>query len=309
MKVRVLGSAAGGGLPQWNCNCPNCRSARNENGAVRPRTQSSLAVSPDGKRWILVNASPDIRDQVNRTDTFHDVDEPRGTTIEEILLTDAEIDHASGLLFVREADSLNLRTTESVRHHLHEEFNLLPTLDAFTDCRWRELVLDEPFEPLDGLRVDPFPVAGSPPSYSSQDPSLGDTIGLELTSPSEDEHVLYLPALAELTDDLKERVRHGDLVLLDGSFWSDDEMGSVDEPDRRASDMGHLPVGGDSGSLEQFRKLNDTRKVYVHVNNTNPMLHPESEERRRVEEAGFTVGRDDMIFEVEEGDVHERTDD
>lgn len=290
----MLGSAAGGGLPQWNCNCPNCESARRGEGDVLPRTQSSLAVSPDGERWVLINASPDLREQINRQDDFHAINEKRGTTIEEILLTDAEIDHASGLLFMREADRLNLRTTEAVRNHLAGDFNVLSTLNAFTQLEWNEIVLGETVLELDDLVIEAFPVEGDPPSYSSRSSSPDDTIGLTIHDGQSE--VLYLPALAELTDSLMERIADSDLLLLDGTFWSDDEMSTVDEGDRRANEMGHLPVGGADGSFEQLRDFETVQKLYVHINNTNPMLDPNSPERNQVEAAGFRVARDDIIL-------------
>lgn len=296
MQIRILGSAAGGGLPQWNCNCANCQSTRREDGSVRPRTQSSLAVSPSGDRWILVNVSPDVRDQVNRTDAFHTVDDPRGTTIDHLILTDAEIDHSSGLLFLREAEEFSLHTTSAVNHHLSEQFNLLPTVSAFTDCTWNEISFEEPFLSKKNLTVKSFPVAGSPPSYSDSTPEEGDTIGLEFVDEATQTRAVYLPALAEVTESLRDRTARSDVLLVDGTFWENDEMESVGEPNRRATDMGHLPVSGEHGSLEAFRDLEDVRKIYVHINNTNPMLRPDSPERERVESAGFEVGYDDMIL-------------
>jgi pyrroloquinoline quinone biosynthesis protein B len=255
-----------------------------------------LAVSPSGNRWILVNVSPDVREQINRTDAFHKVEDARGTTIDHLILTDAEIDHSSGVLFMREADELSLHTTSTVRHHLSEQFNLLPTVSAFTDCTWNEISFEEPFLSEKNLTVESFPVAGFPPSYSDRTSGKGDTVGLEFVDESTELRVVYLPALTEVTDSIRTRVEQSDLFLLDGTFWENDEMESVGKSDRRATDMGHLPVSGENGSLEAFRDLEDVRKIYVHINNTNPILHPDSPERQRVESAGFEVSYDDMML-------------
>lgn len=302
MKLVVLGSGAGGGVPQWNCHCENCRSARTGDGRVRPRTQSSLAVSSDGRDWILLNASPDLRQQVNRLQSLHEVDTPRGTRITSVILTDAEIDHAAGLLLMREADELNVRATEAVRAHLTDHFTLLPTLASFCELELQNLPITDSsrthrFRTVD-LSFEVFSVRGSPPSYSRRKPSPGDVTGLEITPADAESGVVYLPALGELSPRLKQRISNHELALIDGTFWTADEMSTVNQGRRTSHDMGHLPISGRGGSLSQLKDLKEVRKVYTHINNTNPILRPDSEPRRQVEDAGFEVAHDGMRFEL-----------
>ncbi len=298
MIIRILGSAAGGGVPQWNCNCPNCRSARRGDGAVRPRTQSSLAISPGGDQWLLINASPDIREQINRFGPFHTGEDSRGTTIQSVILTDAEIDHASGVLFLREAGQLTLRTTQTVRDHLNSAFNLIPTLEAFSAVNWKDISFDGPFLRGVGFEISAISLPGNPPTYTSRSSSDGDTIGLEIRDFESGRIALYLPAIGDLPRSLQDRITRSNVAFLDGTFWSRDEIASVTGTEVDAMEMGHLPVGGPSGSLSRLSTFTDVRKIYVHINNTNPMLHPESDERRQVEEAGFEVPRDGLTVTI-----------
>lgn len=270
--------------------------ARRGDQNVIPRTQSSVALSPGGENWILINASPDLREQVNRFDELHDVDAVRGTRISSVLLCDAEIDHSSGLLFMREADSLTVYSTPAVQSHLSESFTLKSTLESFCDVDWRSIpVGDDRMEAtIPDLEVEAtaFSVPGEPPSYSSRSSSSGDTIGLEFTNPDTGESLVYAPALGSITDSIYERIERSSVTLLDGTFWSDEEMSSVGEGGRTAMDMGHVPVDGPGGSLQHLRSLDDVRKVYIHINNTNPMLRRTTDARAKVEDAGFEVAYD-----------------
>lgn len=302
MKVEVLGSSAGGGLPQWNCRCDNCRLARQGDESVVARTQSSVAVSPDGRDWVLLNASPDLRDQVNAFLPFHDVEGLRGTRVRAVVLTDAEVDHAGGLLLMREAGCLDVFTTPAVREHLTNHWTLLSTLESFLDLNHRPLRVDASGTSVglfDGrLHMDTFSVSGTPPSYSSRSASPGDTVGLEIRDADTDGTFVYVPGLGEVTDALRARWRSASLVMVDGTFWSDDELTTVDPSAPDARDMGHVPMSGPDGTLRTLGSLPDVTAVYVHINNTNPVLRRDSSARRRVESAGVTVARDGMEFVV-----------
>lgn len=310
LRAVVLGSGAGGGVPQWNCGCPNCRAARRGDDAVVPRSQSSLAVSADGSRWLLVNASPDLRQQVLRHEALGPGDDLRGTGIESVVLTDAEIDHSLGLLLLREADRLAVRTTPAVRASLAEGHPLLGALGGFLDVDWRSLGVearaDEARFEGPGFEVSAFPVEGEPPSFAPHDRTPGDVVGLEFVDAESGRRLLYAPSFGAVDDAFRRRVARGDVALLDGTFWTDEEMASVGSG-RTATEMSHVPITGPGGSLEALGDLADVRKVFVHVNNTNPILRRDSAERRAVEEAGFEVGYDDMTFELPEPrEPHER---
>ncbi len=301
MFVRVLGSAAGGGLPQWNCGCPNCRSARSDDGRVVPRTQSSVAVSADGERWILLNASPDLRQQINAFDDLGPGARSRGTGIASVVVTDAELDHSLGLLLLRESDSLVLYTTPSVRATLTEEHPVLPTLDAFCDLEWRPIEIDgngpeAPVERL-GIECTAFALPGDPPLYSGRAPAPGDVIGLELEAES-GQRLVYAPAVAAIDDRLYERIAGSTVTLLDGTFWSNDEMIELGAGTRSAVEMHHLPISGSEGSLARLTALDRVRLVFIHINNTNPILAEDSRERRAVEAAGFELAHDGMSIRL-----------
>lgn len=302
MKVEVLGSSAGGGLPQWNCRCENCRLARQGDESVVPRTQSSVAVSPDGRDWVLLNASPDLRDQVNAFLPFHDVEGSRGTRVRSVVLTDAEVDHAGGLLLMREAGRLDVFTTPAVREHLTKHWTLLPALESFLDLQHRSLRVDVSGPSVglfDGrLHMDTFSVSGTPPSYSVRSATPGDTVGLEIRDADTDRTFVYVPGLGEVTDALQARLRGASLVMVDGTFWSDDELAAVDPSAPDARDMGHMPMSGPDGTLRILETLPEAQAVYVHINNTNPVLRRDSTPRDRVESAGVTVARDGMEFAV-----------
>lgn len=313
LRAVVLGSGAGGGLPQWNCGCPNCRAVRRGEEGVVARTQSSVAVTADGERWLLVNASPDLRQQVVGHEALGPGDDVRGTGVEAVLVTDAEIDHSLGLLLMRESDRLTVHTTPAVRDALTDGHPVLPTLEGFLEVDWRRVDVDAPGGEarLDGpgFEATVFPVAGEPPAYAPGGPSPGDVVGVELVDPDSGARLLYAPSFGAVDDDLRRRVARSDVALLEGTFWTDDEMSAVGSG-RTAADMSHVPLSGPDGTLEALGDLRDVRKVLVHVNNTNPILRRGSPERRAVEEAGFEVGRDGMTFEIPEPrETHERVHD
>jgi pyrroloquinoline quinone biosynthesis protein B len=310
MRVRVLGAAAGGGLPQWNCACPNCAAARAGEPAVRPQTQSSIAVSADGERWVLFNASPDVRAQIEAFPALAPRNGVRGSAIRAVFLTDAEIDHTSGLLFLREGGGLALYSTSFVKGALRRS-GILPTLEAYLPVRWTEVVEGAPVrlrgreaEDL-GLEVEAFAVAGDAPLYYGNHGAASPdavqrsamTIGARIRVPGEAGSLVYVPG-AGAADEVLSRVGPDDALLWDGTFWTDDELARLGISERRAMDMGHLPISGPGGSLERLREVRARRRAYIHINNTNPILRTGSPERRAVESSGWEVAFDGMEFEI-----------
>ncbi|HEU4641299.1 MAG TPA: pyrroloquinoline quinone biosynthesis protein PqqB [Gemmatimonadaceae bacterium] len=298
----LLGTAAGGGFPQWNCWCPTCRAARAAPEHARPRTQSSIALSADGERWFLCNASPDVREQLAR---LRDGSAPpagmRHVPIDGILLTDAELDHSLGIALLREGRRLHLWVTSAVARTLEEDSRILPVTRAFADVVVTELTVDCELLLRDadgapaGLAVQPFAVPGDPPRFASID-APGHTVGLIVRDVATGARCAYVPGCGALDDVLLARLAAADLLLFDGTFWSDDELIALGIGTRGARDMGHLPISGPHGSREALSRLPCRRKVYTHINNTNRILLEDSPERRAVEAAGLEVGMDGMRF-------------
>ena len=307
MHVRILGSAAGGGLPQWNCRCPNCAAARAGSPDVEPRTQSSVAVSGDGDVWFLLNVSPDIRQQIIDFPQLVAHGEPnRGTSIGGCVLTDAEIDHTTGLLLLREGGSFDIWSTDLVRGWLQRYLRIEPLLAHFAERRWRELPIAAPIE-LErpsggraGLRVRAFELDPHLPRFVEEEGNdvAGAVVGLVIEDAQSGGKLVYAPCVGAITEALAEAVRDADAVLIDGTFWTDDELVRVCAGDRTARDMGHLPVGGKEGSLGWLAELPVRHRVYVHINNTNPMLDRSSPEYEEVRSREVSVGIDGNEFEL-----------
>jgi pyrroloquinoline quinone biosynthesis protein B len=302
LRIVLLGTAAGGGFPQWNCWCPTCRTARSEPRRAFPRTQSTAAVSADGERWFLLNASPDIRSQLGCLPGTI----PRAlrhVPVEGIVTTDAELDHTLGLVLLREARNLQLYATAAVRDILERDSRLLPVTQAFAEVRVTDLPIGRavPLHYRDGsssgLSVQPFEVPAGPPRFAPA-AAAGHTVGLMVRDEATGGTCAFVPGCGGLDAPLLERFAQADLLLFDGSFWRDDELIVLGIADRRAREMDHLPVSGPDGSLVALARLNRPVKVYTHINNTNPMLLEDSPERREVELAGLQVGMDGMGFTV-----------
>jgi pyrroloquinoline quinone biosynthesis protein B len=305
MRVRLLGTAAGGGFPQWNCGCANCRGVRAGTLRATPRTQSCVAVSADGVRWFLVNASPDVARQL---ESFPPLLPPagcaRGSGVAGVLLTGADLDHTLGLLILREGRRLAVHAMAAVREALSRDFNVDAVLSRYCGIEWREPPTAEGLTDLrdaagrpSGLRYAAFPLAGKPPRYSSRPtPGPGDAVGYRFVDAATGGRLVCVPGLAALDDVILRQLADCDLLLLDGTFWSNDEMSRAGVGAATAGEMGHLPVGGPGGSLAHIAPLPVRHMVYVHINNTNPMLVDDSPERRAVESAGVTVGSDGMEF-------------
>ena len=302
MFIRILGSAAGGGFPQWNCNCPNCRAVREAHAGLRPLTQSSIAIRATGGPWFLVNASPDVRQQL---ELLRD-EQPstiRSSPIAGVLLTDAEIDHTTGLVILREsAEPLRVYGTDTVRRALTEGFGLLTTLEGYCGVEWSVLKPDTTMAlgETPSLEVEVFPLPAKPPKYMRQKVAFGGdwVVGLTFREPTSGRVVTYAPALAELDDKVLERFESSDCILVDGTFWRDDELLELGIATRTARAMGHVPLSGPGGSLQRLAELSRPRKIFIHINNTNPILGADSAERRIVEAAGIEVGYDGLTIEL-----------
>ncbi|MCE6960204.1 pyrroloquinoline quinone biosynthesis protein PqqB [Cereibacter sphaeroides] len=297
LRIIVLGSAAGGGLPQWNCNCPGCREARTE-PSLR-NGQCALAVSADGEHWFLINASPDLRQQILDTPALHPRHGLRHSPIAGVVLTNAEVDAVAGLLTLREGwpfaihahpDVLAVLVANPIFGVLRED--LVPRLP---------LSLDRPFEPAlpdgtpSGLTVEAFAVPGKPALYREEAGAAeGDSLGLRLSAGGRQAFVL--PGCAEVTPDLAARLAGADLVFFDGTLWSDDEMIRAGLSQKTGRRMGHISISGPEGAMAALEPLGIGRKVFVHINNSNPVLLPGSPERAEAERAGWCVPSPGMEF-------------
>ncbi len=304
MRVIILGSAAGGGVPQWNCGCRNCTDARQDG---RSRTQSSVAVSADGERWVLLNASPDLRTQLAAHRSLWPPAGSRATPVRAVVLTDGEIDHTLGLLLLREsADTLPVYAPAGVTALLGDEWPLYRVLSAYSGVEPRALDEGRPIPLTDragaplGICCSATAVARRPPRYARAAPTAAFDVGLRLTDERTGGTLAYVPTAGAMDDAVRRVAGGADLLLFDGTFWSDHELGAAaggaDTPTAR--EMGHLPVGGPGGSLELLPRLNAKRVVLVHINNTNPILCRSTAERARVEAAGIVVGEDAMEFDL-----------
>jgi pyrroloquinoline quinone biosynthesis protein B len=300
MRAIVLGSAAGGGVPQWNCGCVNCEAAR-RGGGVDVRTQDCVAVTADGERWFLLNASPDIVRQIERTPALW----PRGrrrSPIAGIILTNGDLDHCLGLLSLREWTPYSVYATASTLAGMFEQNVMFRTLDRQRPHAIRrplELDVDTPLLDADadhcGLTVRAFAVPGKVPLHleGMVEPSVALNIGVEIVAADTGARLIYVPGASSVAG-LEPQLERAHCLLFDGTFWSDDELRRLRQCDRSAGEMAHLPVGGPSGSLEQLSRLAIRRIIYTHVNNTNPMLRPRSPQRVTVEARGLEIAVDAM---------------
>lgn len=293
MWVRVLGSAAGGGFPQWNCGCPGCRAVRDGSRPARPRTQSSIAVSADYRRWFVVNASPDIRAQIEAFPALRPHDK-RETPLRAVLLTDAELDHTLGLLLLREGGGLELHATEAVRATLDTGTSLLRTLEAYGPVDWRRVVPGAPVS-LGGLSYRAFDVPTGKPARFPSGTGPGRVVGYRLTDEASGRSLVYLPCVQELTDAVRAELDGCACLLVDGTCWHDDELIRLGVGAKTAHQMGHLPM---ERSLGPLAAAPAERTIYIHVNNTNPVLLEDSPERRIVAERGLEVATDGLEVRI-----------
>jgi pyrroloquinoline quinone biosynthesis protein B len=294
--IRVLGSAAGGGFPQWNCGCENCRAVRAGSSAFRARTQESIAVSADGDAWFLINASPEIRSQIEAFEGLWPR-APRHSPIAGLLLTNGDLDHCLGLFSLRESHPLVVYATGSVREGLVSDNVIYRTLERFPgQVTWRDLPLGEELALGDGaLRVTAVALPGKVPLHleGRSAPSAGDNVGLVIRDTRSGGRLAYFASVGGPSDALASSLADASVVFFDGTFWSSDELIRAGLGTRRAEDMAHWPVGGSEGSLALLARQSG-RRYLIHVNNTNPVLREDGEERRTALRAGVEVAYDGL---------------
>jgi pyrroloquinoline quinone biosynthesis protein B len=298
VQLRVLGSAAGGGFPQWNCGCANCAGLRAGTLQARARTQESVAISADGEHWFLLNASPEIRAQLESYLPLW----PRAkrhSPVSGVVLTNGDLDHTLGLLSLRESHPITVYATGAVREGFTRGNSLYATLERFPEqVRWRELELgrETPLgDSAPGLSVTALAIPGKLPIHleRARAPSPQDNVGLRIRDARSGGVLAYLPAVAGPSREVSAAVNGADCVFFDGTFWSSDELVAAGLGTRRAEDMAHWPVGGDEGSLAWLAKL-PGRRILIHVNNTNPLLREDGRERAAAAAAGVEVAHDGL---------------
>ncbi len=296
MQVTVLGAGAGGGLPQWNCGCRNCTDARN--GVIPPMTQSSVAIRVDDGDWVILNASPDIRAQLMAVPDMHPPS-VRGTPIASVVLTNADIDHIAGLLTLREKTAFRVYATHET-HNVLAANSVFGVLDGDLVAR-TDIQLEQTFEPVAGLSITPFAIPGKVALFLEGDDldlkAMGEqTIGLRINDGSS--VLYYIPGCAEIPDWLLTRLADADMLLFDGTVWENDEMQQTGTGTKTGARMGHVSMSGDQGSIARLSGLNNCRKVFIHINNTNPILQPNGPERALATTAGWTLAQDKMSYQT-----------
>jgi len=301
MHVKILGSAAGGGFPQWNCACPNCQLIRSGSFPGKARSQTQVAISQDGQAWFLLGASPDVRSQIEAAPELQPDEGTRHSPLCGVVLTSADLDQVLGLLLLRELQPLNVYATASVIHIVRDQNSMFAMLNRSPDqVRWHAISPGESF-PLQtpsgqqsGITCTSISVSVRYPFYvSGRGQHLNPTeavLALIVTS-AFGRTLVYAPSVAAITQSLRECLDRADLLLFDGTFYNDDELIPI-RGDKRAHEMGHIPVAGEDGSLRQLVRLEKPRKLYIHINNTNPMLNETSPEYRKVREAGWELAED-----------------
>ena len=306
MRVKILGSAAGGGFPQWNCACSNCRRMRAGEFRGSRRTQVQVAVSADNRNWFLLSASPDLPRQIEGFPDLQPSAQSRETPIAAFVLPGGDLDQILGLIMLRESQPLRVYATPSVRRIIMDNNIIFGMVSRQTT--WVDLTSGQDFELVSvggaksGIRCVPFSLAGNYPHYVGETLAASLTageavLGLRLESPS-GRRLVYMPGLPGVDPAWLNYVETSDLLLLDGTFWTDDELIRIQGSGRTARQMGHMPVSGTDGSLAQLSHLQRPRKIYIHVNNTNPMLDEDSPEYRSVRDAGWEIAHDGMEFEL-----------
>jgi pyrroloquinoline quinone biosynthesis protein B len=298
-RLIVLGSAAGGGFPQWNCRCDVCALFWQGDPRVRARTQSSVAVTANGEKWLLLNCSPDVRTQTMQTRALHPVGARRGSRIDGVFLTNGDIDHVAGLLSLRENQPFVIYGTEAVLAEIARN-QMFTVLDKSLVPR-KSIELDRPINTADGLTIEPFAVPGKVPLYRESGEvetgsETGSTIGLKVSK--EKAQFYYIPGCADINPALRARLENAPLVLFDGTLWQDDELIRQGIGDKTGRRMGHVSMSGPDGSIARLGDLGIGRKVFIHINNSNPVLIEGSPERREAEAAGWEIAYDGMEIKL-----------
>lgn len=302
MRIHLLGTAAGGGLPQWNCACLNCQAARAN--PLLHRSQTQVAISETGIDWVLLNASPDLRDQLFRAPYLHPIPERgiRNIPVAGVVLTSADLDQILGLLLLREFTPVSIYATPSVLSVL-EANPFFAMLDRVSGQKRLHAIHDTViFCPLAGVKITPLALEGNVPAYVPAE-TRGSikleemTTGLILESVS-GKRAAFLPAVSSIPSDLVKLIGSCDVLLIDGTVWSEDELPRMQPGTPTASSMGHIPIGGEHGSLAALKEVSHVRRIYTHINNSNPILREGSEEQRSVLDAGVEISYDGMVLEL-----------
>lgn len=303
MKIKVLGAGAGGGFPQWNCNCHNCHRLRHGKINGTARTQSSIAVSTDNHNWLLFNTSPDILKQLESFPAIQPKEGVRDTGIKALMLIDSQIDHTTGMLMLREGKPLNVYCTEMVKQDLSTGFPIFKMLDDYCTIIHHPVPIDGSgfsIPGIDDIRLYTQALKSKAPPYSPHrhDPHEGDNIGVIIEQISTGKKVFYSPGLGEIEPHVMEAMQIADCVMVDGTFWTDDEMCTQNISPKKAREIGHLPQSGEGGMIEVLNKVENTRKVLIHINNTNPILDEDSEQRKILDSEGIEVAYDGMEIDL-----------
>jgi len=304
LKIHVLGSAAGGGFPQWNCNCPQCSAVRSGSPHHLPRTQSSIAVTANEIDWLLVNASPDVLQQIKAFPALQPARALRDTGIAAVLLMDAQIDHTTGLLMLREhRQKLPLYCHPLVREDLSTGNPLFKVLSHYCDIDWHDLQLQTSFHVpgLSGLHFQALPLISNAPPYSPHrdKPQPGDNVGLTVKDETSGKTLFYAPGLGQMEPHVWQAMQQADCVMVDGTLWTDDEMIALGASQKTSRAMGHMPQSGADGMMAWLDKLpSHVRKILIHINNTNPILDDSSPQRQTLNTHGIEVAYDGMEIEL-----------
>jgi pyrroloquinoline quinone biosynthesis protein B len=308
MLIKVIGAAAGGGLPQWNCNGQNSADARHGVPTVKPRTQASVAVSADERQWVLLNASPDLRQQINATPDLQPDRNgpPRNSPIKAVVLTNGDVDAVAGLLCLREgqpftvygsARVLDVLAANSIFEVLNPELVKRKTM-----ALGKAFAVEGPAGPV-GLTIEPFGVPGKIPLYLEDEEAgtggsfgtrEGDTVGLKVTDDKTGKYFFFIPGCSGLDDALRARLKEAPLLFFDGTLYTNDEMIVQGLMNKTGDRIGHMNMSGPKGTLEQMARLGIARKIFIHINNSNPVLRDDSPERAAVQAAGWEVSYDGM---------------
>ncbi|MCG5227613.1 pyrroloquinoline quinone biosynthesis protein PqqB [Acinetobacter pittii] len=303
MYIYVLGSAAGGGFPQWNCNCSNCHGVRTGTIQAKARTQSSIAVSENGTDWVLLNASPDIRQQLFEFKAAQPARKLRDTGITSVILMDSQLDHTTGLLTLREGCPMNVWCTEMVHQDLTSGFPVFNMLRHWNGgLQYHEINPKQAFK-IDGfenLEFLPLIIKSAAPPYSPHrnDPHDGDNIALIIKDHKTQKQLFYAPGLGKIDDQIMQIMQSSDCVMIDGTLWTDDEMQQTGVGTKTGREMGHLYISGEGGSLSYLNQLSTPKKVLIHINNTNPILNENSSQFAELKANGVEVAYDGMQIEL-----------
>ncbi|WP_121627430.1 pyrroloquinoline quinone biosynthesis protein PqqB [Poseidonibacter antarcticus] len=305
MKIQVLGSGAGGGLPQFNCNCDNCKAYRAGSKTVKRRTQSSITISEDGENWVLFNTSPDILEQIHNSPFLHPT-ALRETKIKAIVFNDGQIDHTTGLLMLREGCPHQVYCTKEVNEELNTSFPLFKMLQHWDGggTFWNEILPDSktkfeiPVMPNYEFYAHAL-ISNAPPYSAYRDkPRKGDNIGLTVVNKNTGKRLFYLPGLGVLEDHVFEEMKKADVLLIEGTLWTNDEMIKGNFSKKLGTDMGHIPLNGENGLIKILDSLEKPRKILIHINNTNPILDEKNDEYKELISHGIEISYDGMSIEI-----------